>query len=221
MYEEVVNELADKLRNHDFLQRCRNGDVSDSELKVFLAQHGKYSNYFTRFLCALIGNLESKEDAGHLAENLAEELGYGGSEKGEPHSKIFARMASGFGVDIEGAPTYPETEVFIDTLMRYCKAPNPAYGLGALCLGIEAIVPKLYGDLIDGFTKRGANSEDIYFFRLHVECDDGHADTMRDILQRMGEENPEQYGLAKEAAEAVINARLNFFNGVVQGARMS
>lgn len=58
MYHRITDQYVERLRQHPFIQRCRNGTVTSRELHVFLAQHGKYSAYFTRYLCALIANLQ-------------------------------------------------------------------------------------------------------------------------------------------------------------------
>ncbi|MDP5007876.1 MAG: iron-containing redox enzyme family protein [Glaciimonas sp.] len=217
MYQDVTNTFVERLRQHPFIHRCRNGSITLPELQVFLAQHAQYSSYFTRYLCALIANLKESTDVLHLAENLAEELGFG-DERSEPHSQIFAKMVKDFGIDPLEIVRFPETEKLIATTFHYCRQSNAAYGLGALCLGAEAIVPFLYSDIIAGFTANGITKERLSFFQIHVECDDGHADTMRDILIRMEQENPESTAIILDAAHAMIEARLNFFSGILKGA---
>ncbi|MES2263768.1 MAG: iron-containing redox enzyme family protein [Pseudomonadota bacterium] len=218
MYQTVTDTHVARLRQHPFIQRCRDGTITRRELNVFVEQHAKYSAYFTRYLCALIANLDDANDVLQLAENLAEELGFG-DDQGEPHSRIFARMAGELGVDLPRAPAFPETQKLIETTFHYCKQPNPAYGLGALCLGAEAIVAPLYSDIISGFIANGIPKEQLVFFQLHVECDDDHAETMRGILARMQQERPEHAELILEGARAMIDARLDFFTGVLEGAQ--
>lgn len=218
MYQRVTEDYIERLRSHPFIQRCRNGTITRHELNVFVAQHAKYSAYFTRYLCALIANLHDPDDVLRLAENLAEELGFG-EKSGEPHARIFARMVDDFGIDLRQIQMFPETEQLIATTFHYCKQQNPAYGLGALCLGAEAIVPPLYSDIISGFVANGIGAEQLRFFQIHVECDDDHADTMRAILARLQQDNPEQAERIMEGAQAMIEARLTFFNGVLKGAQ--
>ena len=218
MYQRITEEYVERLRSHPFVQRCRDGSITDRELNIFLTQHAKYSAYFTRYLCALIANLHDAGDVMRLAENLAEELGFG-EEGGEPHARIFARMIEQFGIDLQQAPVFDSTQKLISTTFHYCKQPDPAYGLGALCLGAEAIVPALYSDIISGFEANGIAPERLHFFRIHVECDDDHADTMREILQRLHQDNPQGEERMLEGAQAMIAARLAFFDGVMEGAR--
>src|SRR6266571_4447830 len=70
-------QLADRVLGHPFLAGCADGRTTLEQLRAFLVQHGKYSRYFTRYLCALISQLDDSEDVLRLAENLAEELGFG------------------------------------------------------------------------------------------------------------------------------------------------
>jgi pyrroloquinoline quinone (PQQ) biosynthesis protein C len=218
MYQGVTEEFVERLRRHPFIQRCRNGTVTRHELDVFVAQHARYSAYFTRYLCALIANLPSAEDVLRLSGNLAEELGFG-EDSGEPHAQLFARMVDELGIDLRELPAFPETEQLISTTFDYCKKQDPAYGLGALCLGAEAIVPSLYSDIISGFVANGVALERLRFFQIHVECDDGHAETMLEILTRLQQESPERAERVLEGARAMIDARLKFLDGVMEGAQ--
>lgn len=220
MFETITQSNIERLREHPFIRRCRDGSITRHELNVFLAQQAKYSGYFTRYLCALIANLHDSDDVLRLAENLAEELGFG-HESGEPHARLFARMLSELGVRQHDEPTFPETAHLIDTALHYCKQRNPAYGLGALCLGAEAIVAPLYSDIIEGFVANGVTREQLTFFEIHVACDDDHAETMREILLRLQALRPQDAALMLEGAQAMIDARLDFFTGILTGARQT
>jgi pyrroloquinoline quinone (PQQ) biosynthesis protein C len=220
MFDSITQANVDRLREHPFIRRCRDGSITRHELNVFLAQQAKYSGYFTRYLCALISNLHDNDDVLRLAENLAEELGFGEHDS-EPHARLFTRMLAELGVQQHEVPTFPETAHLIATALHYCKQRNPAYGLGALCLGAEAIVAPLYSDIIEGFMANGVARERLKFFEIHVECDDDHAATMYDILQRLQDQRPQDAALMLEGAQAMIDARLDFFNGILDGAQQA
>lgn len=213
LLDRLAMRNAARVRQHPFVRRCANGDVSLSALKIFLAQHGRYGSFFTRYLCALIANLDNADDVVRLAQNLAEEIGFDGNGQ-ESHSMIYARMLADFGIDPKRTPTLPGTRALIDTMFDYCKRKNPAYGLAALCLGAESIVPALYRDLMHGFTACGVSEEKLEFFRIHIECDDGHGEIMRDILARMLEQDPGQRHAVFEASARMIEARLAFFSNI-------
>jgi len=191
--------------------------ITLDELRNFLAQHGKYSRYFTRYLCALISHLDEGEDVLHLAENLTEELGYGGdAETRTPHWRIYAEMLKDFGIELDKCPTYPETQNLIDTMFMLCRQPHGTAGLGALCLGAEGLVPPLYSRIIAGFRNQGVELNRLAFFSIHIECDDDHAETMYKILARQIEQSQSSRLTALHAGEIAVNARLRFFDALMK-----
>jgi pyrroloquinoline-quinone synthase len=206
-------QLIERIHQHPFLHRCRERDVSLDELKIFLVQQGLYSSYFTRYLCAMMANLPKNEYVLRVASNLCEELGLT-DDSVTPHSVMYKNMLDHFGVTREGAQPLPGTQRLIDTMFDHCRAPKPARGLGALCLGAEMLVPTLYGSIIKGFQGCGVPDSAIEFFRLHVECDDGHADIMWDIMMEIAERDPDQAVLMANAGEALVDARLAFFTSI-------
>jgi pyrroloquinoline-quinone synthase len=209
----LAKRNAALVQQHPFLRRCASGEVTLAALKIFLAQQGKYSSYFTRYLCALISNLKDSGDVLRLAQNLAEELGLGGDLQ-EPHSLMYARMLREFDIDLATAPMLPATQDLIDTMFLYCRRSNPAYGLAALCLGAEAIVPAVYRDLLQGFAAHDVPLQQLEFFRIHIECDDGHSAIMSDILVRMLEQDRANRRAVIEASAKLVEARLAFFTNI-------
>ena len=211
--ETTKEVLIHRVRSHPFLERCRNGTITLNELKAFLVQQGLYSAYFTRYLCALMSNLPSSDAVLELAENLFEELGLDGGDS-TPHHIIYRSMLERFGLSIRGIAPTPSTKKLIDTMLHHCKNPNPSYGLGAICLGAEALVPALYTDIITGFTACGVEVKDIDFFRIHVECDDGHAETLRDMMVSIAAEDTDQVGIMLQTGRELADARFGFFSGI-------
>jgi pyrroloquinoline quinone (PQQ) biosynthesis protein C len=216
--QHAASSFVEQLLRHPFLARCGDGTVTMDELREFLVQQGKYSSYFTRYLCALISHLEQSEDVLRLAGNLAEELGYG-SNGHTPHSRIYADMLRGFGLTLEKHPTYPETQNLIDTMFMLCRQPGGLVGLGALCLGAEAVVPTMYARIIDGFRGCGVDMDRLQFFAMHVECDDDHAQTMYEIIARRISSSHSSRISALNAGEIAIKARLRFFDALVKETR--
>lgn len=176
-------------------------------------QQGLYGSHFTRCLCALMSNLPDNETVLRLSENLFEELGLDGGGS-VPHHVIYQRMLESFGLSMTGAKPTAATQRMIDTALGYCRNPNPAYGLGAISLGAEALVPVIYADLIAGFGACGIPAEQIRFFHIHVECDDGHAETLRDIMVDVARNDLQQVHLMIEAGQAMVDARMALFSAV-------
>jgi pyrroloquinoline quinone (PQQ) biosynthesis protein C len=160
-----------------------------------------------------MANLPANKQVLDLASNLCEELGLT-DDSATPHSIIYYRMLNHFGLDMEGQRPLPGTRRLIDAMFDHCRDPRVARGLGALCLGAEALVPSIYTDLINGFMAAGVPARAIEFFQIHVECDDGHADTMRDIMIALADADPDQLPLMLSAGNALVDARLDFFESI-------
>ena len=210
-------QLTDRVLRHPFLMGCANGTVTLDELRAFLVQHGKYSRFFTRYLCALISQLDEADDVLRLAENLTEELGCGAhAEVRIPHSRIYADLLKGFGIDLDAHAVNPETQNLIDTMFMLCRQPRGIAGLGAMWLGAEGLVPGVYARITEGFRRRGVDARRLDFFYVHIDCDDDHAATMYKILVRQTEKLPACRITALNAGDIAVNARLRFFDALMK-----
>jgi pyrroloquinoline-quinone synthase len=96
-------------------------------------------------------------------------------------------------------------------MLTLCRNANPLVGLGALCLGAEAIVPWLYGQIVHGFRAAGFQEAELSYFTIHIEDDDAHAETMRLIIRRAIADSPSRLALVQAAAHAALTARTRFF----------
>jgi pyrroloquinoline-quinone synthase len=206
-------EWLRELDESAFLSRCRERRASRSELHRFVRQQGYYSRNFTRFLNALMANLVEENDRQALTQNLFEEMGLG-EVKTTPHSQIYRDMMKTMGIRYEDDQPLPETVDLVDTMFACCRNTNPMIGLGAICLGAEAIVPRIYSTVLEGFEGVHEPRRHLEFFTIHISCDDEHAVTMRNIIARRLAADPRSrvdldYGAAK-----AIAARVAFFNAV-------
>jgi len=213
----IAADFASQLLSHPFLMRCADGSVTREELNHLLIQQGKYSQYFTRYLCALISQLNNNKDVLQLAENLSEELGFGHDDDARiPHSHIYTEMLGHFGLNLDDAETLPETQALIDVMFMLCRQPSGVHGLAAMCLGAEAVVPSLYSRFVEGFRANGVHDDELKFFTIHIECDDGHAETMFDMLANLVQNSNANLVTARQAGEMVINARLRMFDALMK-----
>ena len=217
-YVEVIsdhtNKLVSRIGRHPFLRRCRDGMITEAELKRFLVQQGIYSSHFTRYLCALLGNLEENRHVELLAANLCEELGLT-DESDIPHSRLYRDMLARFDLSLEQKKPSLGTRRLIDSMFDHCRDRRVARGLGALCLGAEALVPYIYTDLIKGFTSLGFPDQWVWFFHIHVGCDDAHADTMRAIMAEIASDDDDALALMLSSGTALVEARWGFFDSIV------
>ncbi|MCW8126107.1 TenA family transcriptional regulator [Microbulbifer halophilus] len=213
LLEASKSDLIARARTHPFLVRCRRGEVKLEELKLFLVQQGFYSTYFTRYLCAMMANLPGNDEVLALADNLFEELGLE-PDSPQPHHLIYREMLQHFGLNLAGAEPLAGTRHLIERMFHHCRALSPSAGLGALCLGAEALVPDLYTDLVAGFRSCGIEDRAIEFFLLHIECDDGHAETIRDIMVDIASADSKQIDIMLDAGRDIVEARMHFFDSI-------
>jgi pyrroloquinoline-quinone synthase len=213
----VGTTLAEDLDQTRFLQRCRQGLMSRPELVRFVRQHHFYSRHFTRYLLALTSNLPDEADRLALMDNLFDEMGLG-DHGGVPHSQIYREMMRALRVELGAEPILPSTQHLIDTMFECCRSPRPMVGFGALCLGAEAIVPRMYSSILRGFDGVGEPRANLSFFEIHIEADDEHAHTMRRIIDRELERDPQARTDLEYGASRAIAARIAFFEALDQGS---
>jgi pyrroloquinoline-quinone synthase len=203
------------LAAHPFLIACRNGEASLATLRRFLVQHQYYSRNFTRYLCAMMASLPDGDDIRRLAHNLVEEMGL--DEPGAvTHAQLFQQALAECGVMPGSAPMLPQTAELIDAMFGYCRSRDPIDGLSALCLGAEAIVPTLYGALLQGLRLAGIRGAGLRFFELHVAEDEEHALTMRDIIERMVTERPRRRARVSAIADDMVALRIAMLDAIHQ-----
>lgn len=212
------NELLDAswiqdLDDTPFLTRCREGSVTLFELDTFIIQQFHYARHFTRYLCALMGNLPQESDRSALASNLFEELGLSGGT-GVAHAVIYRQMMVERQLDDQGTPAHPETLHLVKSMLTACSNSDPLVGLGALCLGAEAIVPHVYSQIVSGFLSVGESLDRLKFFTIHIEDDDEHAVTMRKIIDREISADPRRRQTLRESARKLLVARGQFMMAI-------
>jgi pyrroloquinoline quinone (PQQ) biosynthesis protein C len=205
----------DSLDRTPFLTRCREGIVTREELCSYVRQQCHYSRHFTRYLSALLSSIVDETDRRDLVQNLFEEMGLGAFGS-VPHSQIYRDMMRTMGVSLADEAPSPETDELIATMFECSSSKRPMVGLGALCLGAEAIVPHLYSTIVHGFESIGEPTENLTFFHIHIEGDDEHAVTMRRIIVRELERHPESLVDLEYGAARAIAARIRFFEALSQ-----
>jgi pyrroloquinoline-quinone synthase len=103
----------------------------------------------------------------------------------------------------------------------HCHAPDPAQGLGALCLGAQTLAPAIHADILAGFAGCGVGPERLAFFRTHAEGSDGPAQPLRELLARLCAADPVQAQVALQAGRDVASAWLAFFGSIEAAHRRS
>lgn len=212
-HELLPGELLDRLDATPFMTRCREGRATRYELETFLIQQYHYSRHFTRYLCALLSNMQNETDRLALTGNLFDEMGF--SHMGNiPHAQIYRDMLRAFDLDPASMPALAATRDMIATMFRLASDADPMTGLGALCLGGEAIVPHVYEQILYGLVSAGFPEKDLGFFSLHIDGDDDHALTMMAIIDRELRLRPASAVTLQAAARESITQRIAFAEAV-------
>jgi len=210
---------AHRLWRHPFVERCRAGELTLAHARVLGGQMYKFCRSFPRFLCTALAACKDEEAYMVIAENLWEELGEGDPQLA--HAALFRRFTQALGLDdalLAAVPSEPETAALIDTYLGLSARYGAVGILGALCYASEGIVGALYANIQRGLLQAVPfDKESLVFFEVHVDVDDGHADKLESILLPMLR-TPEDMRLVEAAIEAALEARCQFFDGVLRAA---
>lgn len=205
--------LLHELQDNALLRDCRAGTAPMSLLRRLLVQHQHYSCHFTRYLCAAMSSVAEPRALQQLTHNLIEELGL--DQPGRvTHAELFRRCMAACGARPGSEAALPETEALVAAMYWHCRSGDALRGMAALCLGAEAIVPTLYGSLMQGLYAVGATTEDLEFFRLHVEEDEEHALVMARLIDDALQQQPERIAEVHEVATEMVRLRLAMLDAV-------
>ena len=224
----TASEFVDALRvevlqhpavNHQFLYRLRHGLFPDmvAVLRDYAHQYSFYSRGFVKYLQSVIDNLPTQEQKDTLLENLIEEQGnLESSDLAErPHVEIFDHFKGLVGADDAYAAQRPPSatvEIWARLFDEKCQSNQVGIGLGAIGLATENIVPVFYpcfAEAIDKFTELGSDAS--LFFRLHVDCDDGHGEDLVEITKEIAEE-PRNREAIRFGTISALNLRSAFWD---------
>ncbi|RAW87661.1 diaminobutyrate--2-oxoglutarate aminotransferase [Photorhabdus laumondii subsp. clarkei] len=216
LWEDIFSKvLLKELNTNVFLVACRSGEADQNLLRKFMIQHHYYSQYFTRYLCSLMGGLADQKDFMLLSHNLLEEL-TGTDAAKISHAKLYKKAMTAINAVPKSDPILNSTQQLIDAMFRHCRSDDSLRGLAALCLGAEAIVPLVYGPILDALQLIKAPDDALHFFRIHVEEDEDHAIAMRKIIDRMIEEKPYRRGDVIAVGEEMVRFRIGMLNELYQ-----
>ncbi|MQL50508.1 DUF3050 domain-containing protein [Photorhabdus khanii] len=216
LWEDIFSkELLEELNSNIFLVACRSGQANQSLLRKFMIQHHYYSQYFTRYLCSLMGGLADQKDFVSLSHNLLEEL-TGTDAAKISHAELYKKAMAAINAVPKSDAILKSTQQLIDAMFRHCRSDDSLRGLAALCLGAEAIVPLVYGPILDALRSIKASDDALYFFKIHVEEDEDHAIVMRKIIDRMIEENPHRRADVIAVGEEMVRFRMAMLNELYQ-----
>jgi quercetin dioxygenase-like cupin family protein/pyrroloquinoline quinone (PQQ) biosynthesis protein C len=218
--EGVVEELRREMSQHPLwgcrlLRACNVGHLTVADCRYVFGQYERYTAAFTRFLAAAMAGCPDDYYRSRLAQNLWEEGGMLRPE--ERHAQIFREFLQR-GLDLAPGTMTPEpfTERFVDQYLDCCRSASPAFVSAFLALGTEAIVPILYSTLRQGLRRAGVAEDQLKFFQLHIECDDGHAHTLTEMMMSYSGQ-PDWEAQVRAGMRRSLDLRLAFFESLYDG----
>jgi pyrroloquinoline quinone (PQQ) biosynthesis protein C/mannose-6-phosphate isomerase-like protein (cupin superfamily) len=213
--EAALAQLHTAQGEHPFwsnrlFKACSAGTLTKDDFKFIFSQYYLYSKNFTRYLAALMANCDSDYHRSRLSENLWEEGGGAAPEK--RHAEIFRRfLVDGLEIDVSNIDFIDSTRFFVREYLDFCMHSHPTAGSAFLSLGTEGIVARMYGILLEGLIHAGIAEEHTAFFRLHMECDDEHAETLEKMMLSFAN-TPDWYNTCYRSMVYALSLRERFFD---------
>ncbi|OYD98940.1 TenA/THI-4 protein [Nostoc sp. 'Peltigera membranacea cyanobiont' 213] len=203
------------LWSHEFLIRCRAGNLFLPDVQVLAVQMYKFSKEFNRILASILSCCEDESSQLVILENLFDEMGQG--DITQSHPELFRQFTRALGIDdvtLAALPTAPETSALIETYLRMPHKYGYLAALGAVCYASEGIVSSLYTQLYKGIVGAAPlPKESLIFFEVHIDVDDSHAAKLAAVIEPRITMNEEDIKVRLAIVEA-MDARVQFFNGI-------
>lgn len=201
-----------RLLDHPFYQRWNEGTLTREELQEYARQYWHYALAFPTFLSAMHANTPDVATRQLLLENLIEE------ERGpENHPELWLRFCESLGLDrdeVQRGEMNEATRTLIGTMKSLAAEGALHKGLAAL-YAYESQVPAVAKAKIDGLAKwYGIGSaRDIAFFAVHMDADVVHAQTSRELLNRLCDSDAKRQE-AEAATKQTLDALYGFLDRV-------
>ncbi|MDI1446242.1 iron-containing redox enzyme family protein [Polyangium sp. 6x1] len=204
-----------------FFKACTAGHLTKADFQFFFGQYYLYNRNFTRYLAALMANSDNDYHRARLSENLWEEGG--GQETDKRHAEIFRKfLREALEIDIDNTDYLDATRFFVREFLDFCLRSHPAAGSSFLSLGTEGIVSRMYTIMVEGMLKAGIPDEFLTFFRIHIGCDDEHAETLEDMMLSYMH-TPDWYNTCLSSMNYALSLRHRFFESLydaIQGRKL-
>ncbi len=171
--------------------------VLEEETDIALPGHEGHTSHFLLYLAAMREIGADAETPARFVDIVA--------ERG-----IDAALSSGL------APVPSAT--FTRTTFDFLASGKPHTVAAALALGREHVIPSMFRAFLSRMSVTEAQAPSFhYYLNRHVHLDeDFHAPLSLRLLSALCEGQPSRWGEAEAAAEAAVNARLHFWDGVIK-----
>ena len=178
------------------VQRFINELVLEEETDIALPGHEGHTSHFMLYLAAMREVGADADTPARFVQNVAEQ-------------GIAAALASGL------APT--PSAIFIRTTFDFLASGKPHTVAAALALGREHVIPSMFRAFLSRMAVTEAQAPSFhYYLNRHVHLDeDFHAPLSLRLLAALCGDDAIKWREAETAAEAAVNARVQFWDGVL------
>lgn len=217
--EKQIKQVCENhpIWDNKLLLSFESGDLNFEEMKFIFSQYYYYSMNFTKLLAAGMVKCDSCLFRSKLSQNLWEEAGELEIEK--RHSQIFKIfLTNTLKINIDKIKFEKYTTDFFDNYLNLILNSKSSESISALAFATEGIVPTLYSKFIKGLSAIGISKKELEFFHIHVDCDDDHAETLKQIaLSQSNEKNWLDDALA--SVRKCLDIRNDFFDHIYESIR--
>jgi len=179
------------------VQRFINELVLEEETDIALPGHEGHTSHYMLYLAAMREIGADADTPARFVQKVAEQ-------------GIDAALASG----LAPAPS----AAFTRTTFQFLASGKPHTVAAALALGREHVIPSMFRAFLSRMAVTEAQAPSFhYYLNRHVHLDeDFHAPLSLRLLAALCGGNAEKWREAEAAAEAAVNARLQFWDGVLK-----
>ena len=181
-YQEMRSfVLEHEAINNSYLDRFKNGDITDEDLKEFAIEFYNFARFFPQILVSQLVNTEDEKVADELTKVLYSELGDGQTH--HRHELLYRDFLRSLSIDVHEAmsrPMLPSTLAYIEGMEQLYSDGNHFKALGA-SFGLENMAITMWDHLIPGLTDLKTTrypQMDITYFTFHRQLESTHEDAM-------------------------------------------
>lgn len=170
---------------------------------------------FLHYLSYVIPGMPTEESRLILMENLVDE--YGSFDPSWVHPAVFRSFLTAVGLeraDWERVEPLPEVNLYIDRHMNMCRFGDPFMGCGAIGIGTECFIPRIFSQILTGLSRvQDIEGEGLTYWNAHIALDVLHSyEAMRALAPFI--EEKEVRDKIREGAKRSLDARKVLWDGM-------
>lgn len=170
---------------HPFSNAWKKGELSRDHLGFWAMQQYYYIEDVTRMFSALFTRLPDLDARLHMLENL------NGEEFPERHPDLLLNFAEACGYGRErvknayvNREVLPSTMAMRSWIFELATIRELSDAAAGIMVALEGQTPTIYPHYIEAGRKMGFSDEELKFFHVHIEADEGHEEAGLEICAR-------------------------------------